>query len=82
MHANTMNLRLGDLVQHPSGEIGMIVKIREPTGQYRAIYNVEWYNPTVSSKAYTGSGISEYDVKMMRDRYLFLRNSVYGYKNR
>ena len=73
-----MNLRLGELVQHPSGEIGMIVAFHEPAPARNITYDVEWYNGSVKNKRYRGSYISEYDVLMMRDAYLNFRDWVYG----
>lgn len=74
-----MQLQIGELVQHMSGEIGMIVKISEPFGIYHRGYEVEWYNKHGCMR---GSGISEYDIKRMHERYLNFRDWVYGIKNR
>lgn len=79
MHGNTMNLRLGELVQHLSGEIGMIVHIQTyPKAPPR--YDVEWYNPTHG--CYRGSGISEWDMLTMQGRYRNFRDFIHGYKTR
>ena len=74
-----MQLQIGDMVQHMSGEIGMIVHIQtHPKARPR--YDVEWYNPNVGY--YRGSGISEWDILTMKGRYSILRDFIHGYKTR
>jgi hypothetical protein len=68
-------LNLGDMVQHSSGEIGMIIKINKPSGIYKLSYDVEWYHPKRPMISYA---IYEWDAIQIRNRYLIMKDRIYG----